>query len=125
MKIDQRDGAVPAALWGAVLAVLVIVNACFGSGILVLLMFASAVVLAGLFAAAVRLWTRRHSGRRPRWSVPARTTSGVMLGAAAVLAGLGGVYTLALIPPALWVAGMAVRALRRERVRPDGDGGYR
>ena len=117
-------GAVVVGAWAALLGVLVVVNAAFGNGVLVLLMFASAVVLAAVFAAAVHVWSRRRFGEPFRWRVPLRTTSGFLFGAAAALAGLGGIYTWALVVPAVGLAGLGVRAMFQERVQT-GDNGDR
>lgn len=124
MRLGKRAGAVVVVAWAALLAALVGTNAVFGSGVLVLLMFASAVVLAGIFAAVVHAWSRRRSGRPFRWRVPLRTTSGFLFGAAAALAALGGIYTWALVLPAVGLAALAIRATLQERVQA-GDSGDR
>lgn len=122
MRLGKLAGAFVVAAWAALLAVLVVTNAAFGNGVLVLVMFASAVVLAFVFGMAVHLWSRRRSGQPFRWRVPLRTTSGFLFGAASALAALGGIYTWALVVPAVGLAGLAVRAMFQERVHA-GDSG--
>jgi hypothetical protein len=68
------------------------------------------------------VWSRRRPGQPFRWRVPLRTTSGFLFGAASALAGLGGIYTWALVLPAIGLAGLTVRAMLQERVQP-GDNG--
>ncbi|HWE89962.1 MAG TPA: hypothetical protein VG317_10925, partial [Pseudonocardiaceae bacterium] len=66
-----RAGAIVAVGWGGLLAVFVLVNAGYGQGAWVLVMYSSAVVLAALFGLAVFAWTRRHRGAPRGWHVPA------------------------------------------------------
>lgn len=110
-----RAGAVVAAGWAGLLGLFVVINAGYGQGLLVLLMFASAVVLAALFGLVVLVRTRRGMSRR--WRVPAHLTSAQALALAAGLVVVGVALTWTTFLPAFWLLLLAARRSVRERRR--------
>jgi hypothetical protein len=110
-----RTGAIVAVGWGALLGVFVVINAGYGAGALVLLMYAGSVVLAGCVGLVLSLWTRRQSRGPRRWPVPRVVTSAPLLAAAAALVGVGVAFTWTLYPLAFWLVVLAARRLVRER----------
>jgi hypothetical protein len=110
-----RTGAIVAVGWGALLGVFVVINAGYGAGALVLLMFAGSVVLAGSLGLVLSIWSGRQRPGTRRWPVPRVVTSAPLLAAAAALVGVGVAFTWALYPLAFWLVVLAGRRYLRER----------
>lgn len=110
-----RGGAIVAVGWGALLGVFVVINASYGAGALVLLMFAASVVLACCVGLAISAWTRRQRDRPRRWPVPRAAASAPLLAAAVACVGLGVAFTWTFYPVAFWLAVLAAHRCYRER----------
>jgi hypothetical protein len=110
-----RAGAVVVAGWALLLAVFVLVNAGYGQGAWVLVMYSCAVVLAALFGLALFLWTRRRQGSPRSWHVPRHVTSAPLLAIAAALIVVGVAFTWTGFLPAFWLLVLAARRTVRER----------
>lgn len=111
-----RAGGIVAVGWGALLAVFVLVNAGYGQGAWVLVMYSSAVVLAALFGLALYAWTRRRRGMPRGWGVPRHVTSAPLLALGAALIAVGVAFTWTAFLPAFWLLVLAVRRMVRERL---------
>jgi hypothetical protein len=109
-----RAGAIVAVGWAALLAVFVVVNAGYGQGAWVLVMFSSAVVLAVLFGLAAFAGVRRRGPLRG-WDVAPHVASAPLLAVAAALIVVGVAFTWTTFLPAFWLIVLAAYRVGKER----------